>query len=336
MVTVIIATANRPAMLRQALASVQAQTEVARVGEVLVSENAGCVESELVCKEFPKLPIRYVRRDPPLSREAHGRTLLCEEPGPGPYAAILNDDDWWAPEHLDRGLAWLDGNPRASAWTCCAFSVVGSSPELDCDNNFLQWFAAGYPPKGETWELDLTAVMLANLGETSLRYSALVARTALLVPAAKAMAKVYNPFDNDRLLAFEIARQGPIGYAPLPSAFIRMHPGQDVNNFDHKAMSRYRRGATAYLVGECVRLGIDLRAVIALRYEQCPAESRERLISQFCTPRWAEALTRHGLAPASLARRIVPPPTASMFQEALRLFVPPIVLGGSSTPRRQS
>ncbi len=324
MVTVVIPTAARPALLREALASVWAQTARARIAQVLVSENAGGTESEKVCAEFGGLPIKYVRRDPPLDRLAHARAIFCTEAGPAKHTAVLHDDDWWAPDHLARALAWLDEHPWATAWTCAAFMVVGSTPEMNCDDNLLPWFGAGFPPFDGTWELDLTAVMLANLAETTVRYSTLVARTAALVRAAGVVFGMEHPFDNDRLLAFELARQGPVGYRPLPTAFIRVHPAQHVNEFDREAMRQHRRSSTGYLVGECTRLGLDLRAVLTARLAQCPAETKDKFLGRFRRPEWAEALTAHQLQPAGLDLPPVVP--EGKIKAGLKQLLPPIAL----------
>jgi hypothetical protein len=311
-------------MLREALRSVAAQTVRDRIAQVLVSENAGSTDSAQVCAEFGGLPIQYVRREPPLDRLDHARAIFCTEAGPAKYTAILHDDDWWAPDHLARSLDWLDAHPAGTAWTCCAFSIIGATPEMGCDDNLLPWFGAGFPPVDQTWALDLTGVTLANLAETTVRYSTLVTRTAALVRAGGVVFGMGNPFDNDRLLAFELARQGPVGYRPLPSAFIRVHPAQNVNDFDRETMRRHRRSSTAHLVGECARLGIDLRAALAARLAQCPAETKSKYIERFRRPEWAEVLAEHKLQPAG--HDASPAPAHSKLKAGLKQLLPPLAL----------
>jgi GT2 family glycosyltransferase len=52
MVTVIIPTCSRPHFLREALESVRQQTALDRIGQVIVSENGGCRDSQAVCEEL--------------------------------------------------------------------------------------------------------------------------------------------------------------------------------------------------------------------------------------------------------------------------------------------
>jgi len=66
-VSVLIPTAKRPDLLHTALESVDRQTEIARIGEVVVIENGEDRGSADVCKRFPNLPIRYLYRNPTVS-----------------------------------------------------------------------------------------------------------------------------------------------------------------------------------------------------------------------------------------------------------------------------
>src|SRR5258708_7538188 len=102
-VAIIIATANRPEFLRNALRSVSRQTAISRLAEVLVSENGGNEASRAVCAEFPELPIRYLFRTPTTTAMEHGRYLLGALPQHD-LTAILHDDDWWTTHHLEDAL----------------------------------------------------------------------------------------------------------------------------------------------------------------------------------------------------------------------------------------
>src|ERR1039457_4559572 len=136
-ISVLLPTANRPAMLRTALRSIAAQTALSAVGEVVVIENLGNRASEKVCQEFPQLPIRYFFRDPPIppgfesARDAM-RHVKSD------FMAILFDDDWWMPEHLEIALESIAMRSDAVAASCAYLQVTGEDGyTLGVGNNFV-------------------------------------------------------------------------------------------------------------------------------------------------------------------------------------------------------
>src|SRR5688572_22058244 len=97
-ISVLVPTANHPKFLETALQSIARQTAIDKIEEVLVSENLLDRESEAVCKKFPNLPIRYILQDPPLTRFQNFDFLFNQ--ARADLVALLCDDDWWAPGHL--------------------------------------------------------------------------------------------------------------------------------------------------------------------------------------------------------------------------------------------
>ncbi|WP_330632552.1 glycosyltransferase family 2 protein [Halocatena halophila] len=97
-VSVLIPTMDRPERLRRALESVSKQT--VKPAEVLVIDGSATDQAKSIIDEFD-LNITYVRQ--------HGRGLsnarnLGIEESSKEYIAFLDDDDWWAPEKLERQL----------------------------------------------------------------------------------------------------------------------------------------------------------------------------------------------------------------------------------------
>lgn len=297
--TVIIPTAGRPHFLREALASVSRQTALAEIGMVRVSENAGNRESETVCREFPHLPISYIRRDPALPANDHFTTLVGEVATP--LAAVLHDDDWWAEHHLAAALRALTEAPAAAACYSGFFEPDRSSSPLYGENSLLCWIAAGFPSATGVWPLSLLQTILALLPETSLRYSTLVARTPAL-QAGMSIFELGNKFDTDRMLAVALARQGRVLYQPVPSVFIRRHPAQDFRNFDHAAVSRYMSDTTAWMLDTAAAAGFDVCGSLGALIEQCPAEHRSQFLHKLRRPICLEVLRRQGCLPESLRR----------------------------------
>lgn len=105
LVSVVVPTLNRPAMLRNALASIEAQT--VQDFEILVVNDGGCDVAEIV-KEYPKA--RYF---------SHGCNWGCSgtkntalRMAAGKYIAYLDDDDRWFPWHLEKMLEVLRTGAR--------------------------------------------------------------------------------------------------------------------------------------------------------------------------------------------------------------------------------
>lgn len=105
LVSVIVPTYNRPAMLRDALASIEAQTF--QDFEILVINDGG-EDVEGIAKEYPK--VRYF---------SHGCNWGCAgtkntalRMAKGKYIAHLDDDDLWYPWHLEKMLKVLQAGAR--------------------------------------------------------------------------------------------------------------------------------------------------------------------------------------------------------------------------------
>lgn len=326
MITVLIPTTDRPAMLRQALVSVRRQTARDRIAAVIVSENGGGHASASVCAEFADLPVRHVRRDPPTSSFAHFAMLLSELPGQ-PYTAILHDDDWWDPQHLSAALeALADG--RCAAHFANHFTVAGERSPLGINPYSACWYASGFGRVDERWLLDPLAVALACLPVTPCHCSALLCRTADLA-ACRWIYDIGNPFDSDRLLALALSRRGPLSYDCMPRAFVRMHPAQDGRAFDWDAQVRWMSDTTRRVVAQCDELALDLRGALASVEARCPAEFRPTLEAYFALP-WCGPV----LASLGLPRLDTPAPRS--WKDATRRWLPPALLDAWRGLRRRA
>jgi hypothetical protein len=295
--TVIIPTASRPGLLREALAGIARQTALAEVATVFVSENTSNTESASVCREFSQLPIRYSHRNPSLSPNAHFTTLVGEVETP--MAAVLHDDDWWAEHHLASALRALADAPSAAACYSGFFEPYRTAYPLYAESSLACWSATGYPPVTGVWSLSLLQTVLALLPETSLRYSTLVSRTAAL-KAGRSVFSLGNNFDTDRMLAVALAQQGGILYQPVPSVFIRRHPAQDFRTFDHEAVYGYMSRTTAWMLDAAAAAGADVRAALGTLIDQCPADHRPQLLHKLRRPVCLDVLRAKGCLPGNL------------------------------------
>lgn len=322
-ITVIIPTTNRPHFLREALVSVARQSALDRVSCVHVSENMGNLESELVCREFPSLPIRYTRRNPQLPPNDHFLALLSEVETP--YLALLHDDDWWASHHLESAMNGLDKNPGTSASYSNFFQPSGPSEPLYCENNFMCWCAAGYPSVAREWLLSAIQIVVASLPGTQLRYSTLVARTEAMNGSAY-ICTLGNPFDTDRMLGLALALHGPVVYQPVPSTFIRLHPGQDVRNFDDEATNRHMLKTTLWMLDLVLTRNLDLKSHLNACLEACPAAHRPELLRVMQRPFCIDALRQRNCIPESLDRYNRSSRRRSSFLNRFKDWLPPVTV----------
>jgi hypothetical protein len=326
MINVIIPTANRPGMLRQALRSVRAQTVRDRISRVLVSESGGNPESGQVCAAFPELPICYVLRDPPLTSLAHTRALL-NEGLPDQFTAILHDDDWWMPEHLANAFEALQNDAEAVAYYSSCYYVSGESTLLRSNDNLFFWFGAGYPELAPVWHLGRREVAIASLLGTPCSYSTLVANTEAFRKAWLVVSETTNRFDSDRMLVIELATYGPILYRPFPEVFIRQHPAQDARTFGRASVIHRMSQTTDWLLGRCGESVRELSAMFVERVHRCPPGARPSLHPLVLVPWAVSRLAAHPDAAPQL-HQLLRSLRPMQVKEIVRPFVPPIIFQG--------
>ncbi|HEU5047157.1 MAG TPA: glycosyltransferase family A protein [Rickettsiales bacterium] len=120
LVSIIIPTRNRVAFLQQALDSVYAQSY--RDFEVIVVDDGSQDNTrELVMLYDSRL--RYFTQAH--SGAAAARNFGIRE-ARGEFIAFLDDDDLFAPQKLQRCIAYLQAHPDV-AWLCSGFAFIGES-----------------------------------------------------------------------------------------------------------------------------------------------------------------------------------------------------------------
>lgn len=317
-ISVFIPTANRPLMLRTALNSVAAQTALANVAEVIVIENRGNRDSEKVCEEFPQLPIRYVFRDPPLP-PGYQWCVDAVRRIQSKHMAILFDDDWWLPEHLQYAIESLATHPDAIAAFSTFIYVTGETGFMtEIGSSFLCWFAANNPSSNHRWKMNLTEVLVAGLLCVPFHFSTTVVLRDVW-EASLSCIKHGNTYDTDRQISVELARHGPVVVDSRAHTFIRMHPGQHNKEF-HASQEHLKwwRDSTRRLLELAKTEGIDLRHEFASRMSSKNIGLRT-LRNQF---------SPHGAYDDLVKEGILIPPRAFTKQWALKyyhLLTPPVI-----------
>src|ERR1035441_4579094 len=128
LVSVVIATRNRPRLLRLALASVAAQKDMpaGAVEAVVVNDGGTDLTAELANAAAAGLRVQPVvlqaRRGLPAARNA-GIDVAR-----GEFLAFLDDDDVFLPGHLHAALQVLGSGDADAAYTTCLISPVRIDP----------------------------------------------------------------------------------------------------------------------------------------------------------------------------------------------------------------
>jgi len=302
MLTVIIPTADRASMLRTALQSIADQTALSQIDRIVVSENGGSRKSEEICARFPLLPITYVFRSPNLTPLEHGRLLMNEQDSD--LTAILHDDDWWAPTHIEYALKALEANPDAAGYGAGNYVVADESSMLNCNGNLFPWFGASYPRFAPWWKIARFDVLLTELLGTLAHYSTTVARTKALREATHVF-DLGNTFDNDRMLLFALSASGPLLFNPTPQVFVRNHGvHQDSFLFDGEAQRSHMSVTTRWLVESSGQPLDTLIKTFMRRMTQCPKAAAHTLkalaMREWCLPE-LKRLSARKEEPAELA-----------------------------------
>lgn len=114
LVRVYLITYRRPRLLERAIASLVAQSCTDWICE-LHNDDPDDSEPERIASAFADSRIEYVRHVRNLGGTGSFNTF--HRTVPEPYFAMLEDDNWWAPDFLARMVAAIEANPDATlAW----------------------------------------------------------------------------------------------------------------------------------------------------------------------------------------------------------------------------
>jgi GT2 family glycosyltransferase len=202
---------QRPEYVAAAIESVIAQSYTD--WRLTISEELGPTP-EVVRAVEPFLAderIRYVATDGRLGIARHKSSLV--EQGQGPYVALLDDDDTWAPEWLERRVDFLGRHQQ------CVF-VFGGHLDIDSGGHLLGRSAFPLTGPVHTSAEFLQQMMGRNFVATA---SVLVRRNAYR------RAGTYDPefvFASDAEMWFRLALHGPVGFIAVHDCSSRLHPKQ--------------------------------------------------------------------------------------------------------------
>jgi glycosyltransferase involved in cell wall biosynthesis len=219
-VSVIVPTCDRPALLREALASIRALEGSDLRLEILVGDNGFASETRLIVNEFSAIYLKASIRGPSAARNVGLRAAT------GEYLAFLDDDDVWLPGNIRPHMALLDSHPELDA-------VIGQVVYTDLDLVPL----SAPEPKGAVGDgNELLRRMLSGffpqIGTT-------LTRIGVREEIGEFDEALIGGEDLDWLL--RIARKHRLGFIATPSIFFRCRPLGSYDALQRKRVGYDRR-----------------------------------------------------------------------------------------------
>ncbi|MEJ0059757.1 MAG: glycosyltransferase family 2 protein [Terricaulis sp.] len=217
-VSVIVPTRERPAMLRNALASIRALEGDDLTFEILVGDNGKLPETRLVAEEFGAIYLTIKESGSSASRNAGLRAATSE------YFTFLDDDDVWLPGHIRPHLAMLDAHPELE-------TIIGQVIYTDKD---LKPLSPPFPEDSGTGDVLLRRM----LGGFFPQVGTSVSRISVREKSGPFDLELFGGQDLDWLL--RAARRRTMGFTPTTCLLFRgREPGTyDALNFKRIAFDR--------------------------------------------------------------------------------------------------
>ncbi len=196
--SVIVRTKDRPRLLREALASVAAQTH--RPVELVVVNDGGCPVDDVVEEAHRKVPCRLVLHERPRGRAAAANAGIAASAGE--WVAFLDDDDLYLANHLEVTLAAARREEAVLAYAACRLQREDGSGD--------ETFAVPF---------DRELLQLANFIPTC---SVAVSRSAVLEVGGFDESL---PYLEDWDLWLRLAAGRRFAFAPEVTSVYRVRPG---------------------------------------------------------------------------------------------------------------
>ena len=261
-ITVFIPTYKRPGFLRSALESVLNQSRLDLIAEVVVSENSDDPRSEVVCREFPQLPLKFIRQSPPVDVGHH--FALLPTLANTPLVALLGDDDMWGRYHIEDALFHLKAHPDAVAYIGATVVVGDSSRAVTCSYQLIA--QSRIPPLSDHfadhWLWSAQDMLLASLLMTPLNMWAIVSHRNPLQLAFQVFADEKPGIDADRFMIWRLATLGKLVIGREIGLFYRIHDGSGCARLAAEAPLYHAECSRLYtrrMLDEAAELGLDAR-----------------------------------------------------------------------------
>ncbi|HEV2314375.1 MAG TPA: glycosyltransferase family 2 protein [Candidatus Acidoferrales bacterium] len=216
-VSVVMPAFNRAWIIGEALRSVFAQT--LQDFEVLVIDDGSTDNTAEVVKSFTDWRLRYIKKEQNAGCGAAYNTGI--RAATGDYVSILDSDDLWKPDKLEREVRFLDTHPEVQA----VFSDLEKVDRGEFTPSFMRQSPnfsefLGKESSTEGMALGQRQVYLCLLREVFVKTIALTFRKEALLKTN--LFDESWPSGNDWKLLLEFSKTFRFGYIDWPLAVIRV------------------------------------------------------------------------------------------------------------------
>ena len=108
LVSIVITTHNRPTLLKRAIDSAVGQTYPNT--EIIVVDDASEKETQTVCDQYKNIKYYYIPKEE--SKGGNYARNLGIKASSGKYISLLDDDDYWKSEKVEKQVNALESNPQ--------------------------------------------------------------------------------------------------------------------------------------------------------------------------------------------------------------------------------
>lgn len=200
LISVIIPTRNRPALVRQAIESILSNGNASLPTEILLIDDSSTDETRALAARYP---VRYLR-GPGVGVSAARNIGL--RAAAGAYITFLDDDDTWPAHNLTSQIALLDTSPQ--------FGAVCSQVVLTDEHGTIS--SPPYPDphlvSGQLFDAFLSYIP---------QVASLLVRREIALRVGDFDARLQGGEDWD--WALRLARACQIGFVPEVAVYWRMH-----------------------------------------------------------------------------------------------------------------
>jgi glycosyltransferase involved in cell wall biosynthesis len=240
--TVVIPCYKRPNYLITSLESVSRQTALRNIEKIIVSENSEDESSRIVCEKFPQLPIKYVKQPKTLSAVQHLDWIIQQSESE--FTAMLHDDDWWYPTHLETGLENLMSKNIVSYYSNFIFTNNEILKKASFHYPSFITYLLGNRKAFESIELSILEVSTLCYLYTPFHMSSMICHTKTLKEASLQSLKLAKPFYADRILYPFISQFGKVAFNPQILCAIRLHEANDGKSIHHyEKLATHKEGS---------------------------------------------------------------------------------------------
>jgi len=226
MISVIIHhSGERDEFLQEALASVLDQKGRKHLKEIIIVDNNKLPKKQKALNKHKSVRIKHIRLrnyiEPSFRLTLAGLKHAREK-----YVAYLADDDVWDENHIDQAVESLALHINVAASFCATIPFKNRGGYwMKPEDSFARHFACNSRMTNKMLFSEEDIIVGSLLGPI-FHFSTLVARKDIIYKAVDSI-RCGNPFDTDRIIPLEIAKNGLIVADNRFGAFIRSHNKQE-------------------------------------------------------------------------------------------------------------